>query len=306
QMAPRHILELSVEEQRKFIDSFDMVISDCDGVVWLLVGWIPGTGEAINALKEAGKSVKFVSNNSFRTDDQYMEKFDTIGARNVQHDDIVHPVKSIVRYLHGQSKGKQRVYSLMSLEANETLRKHGIEYESLQIKEHLTSATLVDHLAIDQPVDAVLFDIHLDMSYVELAKAIRHLQLNENCQLIAGGSDVIMPLADNLNVAGFYDFLQHVKRYTQREPTFLGKPSPILGEMLKSMYNITQPKRCIFVGDMLVQDVQFGKSCGFQSLLVLSGSLTIDDMHAASPEAQPDYYADSLADFVQLLKNVQT
>ncbi|XP_034119260.1 uncharacterized protein LOC133847166 [Drosophila sulfurigaster albostrigata] len=305
-MAPRHILELSVEEQRKFIDSFDMMISDCDGVVWLLVGWIPGTGEAINALKDAGKAVKFVSNNSFRTDDQYMEKFNTIGARNVQHDDIVHPVKSIVRYLHTLGKGKkQRVYSLMSLEANETLRKHGIEYESLQIKEHLTSATLVDYLAIDKPVDAVLFDIHLDMSYVELAKAIRHLQQNENCHLIAGGSDVIMPLADNLNVAGFYDFLQHVKRYTNREATYLGKPSPILGEMLKSMYNITQPERCIFVGDMLVQDVQFGKSCGFQSLLVLSGSLTIDDMHAAPPEAQPDYYADSLADLTQLLKNVQ-
>ncbi|KAH8387591.1 hypothetical protein KR093_008073, partial [Drosophila rubida] len=304
-MAPRHILQLSVEEQRNFIDSFDLMISDCDGVVWLLVGWIPGTGEAINALKDAGKSVKFVSNNSFRTDDQYMEKFATIGARNVQHDDVVHPVKSIVRYLHANNKAQLRVYSLMSLEANETLRKHGIEYESLQIKEHLTSATLVDHLAIEQPVDAVLFDIHLDMSYVELAKAIRHLQNNENCELIAGGSDVIMPLADNLNVAGFYDFLQHVKRYTNREATFLGKPSPILGDMLKSMYNITQPERCIFVGDMLVQDVQFGKSCGFQSLLVLSGSLTIEDMHAAPPEQQPDYYADSLADFVQLLKNVQ-
>lgn len=129
-MAPRHILDLSVEEQRSFIDSFDMVISDCDGVVWLLVGWIPGAGEAINALKNAGKSVKFVSNNSFRTDDQYMEKFDHIGAINVQHDDVVHPVKSIVRYLHKHKPGK-RVYSLMSLEANETLRKHGIEYESL-------------------------------------------------------------------------------------------------------------------------------------------------------------------------------
>ncbi|KAL7745365.1 hypothetical protein ACLKA6_015382 [Drosophila palustris] len=303
-MAPRHILELSVEEQRCFIDSFDMMISDCDGVIWLLVGWIPGTGEAINALKNAGKSIKFVSNNSFRTDDQYMEKFDRIGARNVQHDDIVHPVKSIVRYLHKNKPG-QRVYSLMSLEANETLRKHGIEYESLQIKEHLTSSTLVDYLAIDEPVDAVLFDIHLDLSYVELAKAIRHLQMNENCQLIAGGSDVIMPLADNLNVAGFYDFLQHVKRYTNREATFLGKPSPILGDMLKSMYNIEVPSRCIFVGDMLVQDVQFGKSCGFQSLLVLSGSLTKDDMDAAPLEAQPDYYADSLADFVQLLKNIE-
>ncbi|EDW27815.1 GL19811 [Drosophila persimilis] len=301
---PRHILELSQKEQRQFIDSFDMVISDCDGVVWMLVGWIPGTGAAVNALKSAGKQIKFVSNNSFRTDEQYMAKFKHIGANNVHDDDVVHPVKTIVRYLKKHRPG-QRVYSLMSLEANETLRKQGIDFESLQVKEHLTAASLVDHLSIDKPVGAVLFDIHLDMSYVELAKAIRHLQQNEDCQLIAGGSDVIMPLAENLNVAGFFDFLEHVKRYTQREATFLGKPSPILGEMFAEMFEITDPKRCIFIGDTLVQDVQFGKSCGYQSLLVLSGCLTKEDMFNAPVDAQPDYYADSLADFTQLLQNIQ-
>jgi len=163
----------------------------------------------------------------------------------------------------------------------------------------------LDHLAIEKPVGAVLFDIHLDLSYVELAKAIRHLQENEDCQLIAGGSDVIMPLAENLNVAGFFDFLEHVKRYTQREATFLGKPSPLLGEMFNEMFEIREPKRCIFIGDTLVQDVQFGKACGFQSLLVLSGCLTKEDMLNAPVEAQPDYYADSLADFTQLLENIK-
>ncbi|KAH8286993.1 hypothetical protein KR054_000418 [Drosophila jambulina] len=300
---PRHILELSLAEQRQFIESFDLVISDCDGVVWLLVGWIPGTGPAVNALKAAGKQIKFVSNNSFRSEEGYMEMFRHIGAKNVHEDDIVHPVKTIVRYLKKHKPG-ERVFSLMSLEANETLRKHNIEYESLNIKEHLTAASLVEHLAIEKPVGAVLFDIHLDLSYVELAKAIRHLQENEDCQLIAGGSDVIMPLAENLNVAGFFDFLEHVKRYTQREATFLGKPSPILGDMFGEMFEIRDPKRCIFIGDTLVQDVQFGKSCGYQSLLVLSGCLTKEDMLSAPVEAQPDYYADSLADFTQLLQNI--
>lgn len=163
----------------------------------------------------------------------------------------------------------------------------------------------MNYLAIEKPVGAVLFDIHLDMSYVELAKAIRHLQENPDCKLIAGGSDVIMPLAENLNVAGFFDFLEHVKRYTGREATFLGKPSPILGEMFGEMFEIGEPKRCIFIGDTLVQDVQFGKSCGFQSLLVLSGCLTKEDMLNAPVDAQPDYYADSLADFTQLLENLK-
>lgn len=170
----------------------------------------------------------------------------------------------------------------------------------------MTSATLVEKLVIEQPVEAVLFDIHLDMSYVELAKAIRHLQQNPDCLLIVGGDDVIMPLAKDLKVAGFYDFLEHVKRYTNREAIYLGKPSPLLGDMLKAKYEIEKPERCIFVGDMLVQDIQFGKACGFQTLFVLSGSLTKDDMIAAPPEAQPDYYANSLADFIQLFQNLKS
>ncbi|ALC48779.1 CG2680 [Drosophila busckii] len=303
-MSPRHILELSVEEQRAFSDSFDMVVSDCDGVLWLLDGWIPGTGEAINALKSAGKSIKFVSNNSFRSDEQYMEKFAHIGAEQVQHDDIVHPVKTMVRYLK-KHMPNQRVFSLMSLEANETLRKNGIEYESLEVNEHLTCAKMLDCLLIEKPCEAVLFDIHLDMSYVQLCKAIYHLQLNHACKLIAGGTDVIMPLTKDLNVPGFYFLLEHIQRFTKREPIYLGKPSPLLGDNLKEMFHIDEPSRCIFVGDMLVQDIQFGKSLGFQSLLVLSGSQTKEDMLAAEPEAQPDYYADSLADFIQLLKNIE-
>lgn len=36
---PRHILELTAQEKQKFLDSFDTVLSDCDGecLIWCLV-----------------------------------------------------------------------------------------------------------------------------------------------------------------------------------------------------------------------------------------------------------------------------
>ena len=79
----RHILDLNAEERTNFINSFDIVLSDCDGVVWLVSGAIPRTGEAINLLKAAGKTVKFVSNNSERSDEEYLKKFKTIGVADV-------------------------------------------------------------------------------------------------------------------------------------------------------------------------------------------------------------------------------
>ena len=82
----RHILALNAEEKQNFLNSFDIILSDCDGVVWMVAGTlIPNTGEAINLLKKAGKDIKFVSNNSVRSNEEYLRKFKAIGAENIKN-----------------------------------------------------------------------------------------------------------------------------------------------------------------------------------------------------------------------------
>ena len=80
----RNILDLNVSERRQFLNSFDTVLSNTEGVVWLISGNIPRTGEAINLLKKNGKIVLFVSNNSQRSDEEYIAKFKTIGVTDVK------------------------------------------------------------------------------------------------------------------------------------------------------------------------------------------------------------------------------
>lgn len=104
--------------------------------------------------------------------------------------------------------------------------------------------------------------------------------------------------------SGFGDFLDTLRRFTRREPTIVSKPALLLGEILKDVYKLTEPKRCLFVGDSLKNDVRFGRDCGFQTLLVLSGSTPIEEMRAASAEDQPHFYADGMADFIQLYDNI--
>ena len=79
-----HILKLSVKEQKEFFNSFDVVMCDCDGVMWMIASPLPRTGEAVNALKAAGKQVLFVTNNSMRSDDDYVHKFVGIGVKDFQ------------------------------------------------------------------------------------------------------------------------------------------------------------------------------------------------------------------------------
>lgn len=61
------------------------------------------------------------------------------------------------------------------------------------------------------------------------------------------------------------------------------------------------PKRALFIGDALVQDIQFGISCGFQTLFVLTGATTKEQMLTLPEELKPDFYADGMVDFLKIL-----
>lgn len=66
--------DLPKEEVINWIKSFDNIFFDCDGVIWSLYGPIPGSCEVVNKLKENGKNVFYVTNNSLHTRVELLEK----------------------------------------------------------------------------------------------------------------------------------------------------------------------------------------------------------------------------------------
>ncbi|XP_039958624.1 4-nitrophenylphosphatase-like [Bactrocera tryoni] len=297
-----HILKLSAEEQKEFVNSFDVVLCDCDGVMWMIAAPLPRTGEAVNALKDDGKQVFFVSNNSVRLDEEYVNKFTNIGVKDFQANDIMHPVKAML-YCIKKHNINQPVFSLCSAHGNETLRRGGVDVRTLVTKEDVEIATLDKITRPEQKMGAVLYDTNLNLTYAQIAAATRYLA-DKDCHFIAGGTDWLLPITADLTLPGFCDFLDTLKRFSGREPTIVSKPAVLLGETLKDVYKLADPKRCLFVGDSLPCDICFGLNCGFQTLLVLSGSTPIEEMWQASAEDQPHFYADSIVDFIELYANI--
>ncbi|XP_067641461.1 uncharacterized protein [Eurosta solidaginis] len=298
----QHILKLSPKEQKDFIKSFDVVICDCDGVIWLIMAPIPNTAEAVNVLKADGKRVIFVSNNSLRTDEDYFKKFTNIGVKNFEKDHIIHPAKSMVQYIKKHNI-KPTVFSLCSDQLNKTMRKGGIEIITLDTKEHLDLAALANITTPKQKVGAVICDINVNLNYAQICAGIRYLE-DKDCVLLAGGSDWILPLTPDLNIPGFVYILKTITKFAHKEALIVAKPSTILSDIVKEVYDLKDPKRCLFVGDSLTHDIRFGLDSGFQTLLVLTGSTQIEELMGASEEQQPDYYADGLADFIKLYGNL--
>lgn len=66
--------KLTKEEVRQFINSFDTVLTDCDGVLWLENNIIDKSPEVIHRLRELGKKVFYITNNSTKLRDEFVQK----------------------------------------------------------------------------------------------------------------------------------------------------------------------------------------------------------------------------------------
>ena len=64
---------------KDFFNSFDTVLTDCDGVLWKGPKALPNSAETISTLQKLGKKVIFVTNNATKTRDEYLAKCSSLG-----------------------------------------------------------------------------------------------------------------------------------------------------------------------------------------------------------------------------------
>ncbi|XP_073835490.1 glycerol-3-phosphate phosphatase [Musca autumnalis] len=301
---PKNILQLTADEKRKFLDSFDFVFSDIDGVVWNVTDTIDGSGDGFNALREAGKKLTFITNNSVRPEEQCVEKLKR-NKIDIDAHDLIHPSKSIIEYLKS-IKFEGTIYAIASESIKNALKKEG--FQILEGPHEIVEESfrdLMGHVISRDPVKAVVIDFDFNLTMTTMMKAHFYLR-RPDCLLIGGATDYALPVTKDLSVLGPGGFLKVLEDASRKEMLCFGKPGKALADSLLKRYNIQDPCRALMIGDMLDQDIRFGKRCGFQTLLVLSGGLKVEEvMKLTDPNVIPNYYANSMKDFVEFINDIK-
>lgn len=156
-----------------------------------------------------------------------------------------------------------------------------------------------------EPVKAVVIDFDFKLTLTKMLKANFYLR-KPDCLLIGGATDYLFPINKDLSILGPGGFLKVLEDTSRKEMLVFGKPGKALAEVLTKRYNIKDPSRALMIGDMLDQDIRFGRSCGFQTLLVLSGGIQLEElMTQTDPNVIPDYYTNSMFDFVEFMRDVK-
>lgn len=259
---------------------------------------IDGIPETLQKLRDLGKKMFFVTNNSTKSRAGYKKKFDGLGL-DIPSEEIFSSSFAAAAYLE-QTKFKEsgkKVYIIGEVGICEELDLIDIPW----IGGPLDNDKAPDMgpggmLHQDKDVGAVIVGFDRTVNYYKIQYAQLCINENEKCEFIATNLDAVTHLTDAQEWAGNGSMVGAIKGCTGQEPTVVGKPSPLMIDYLCDKLSLERHRICM-VGDRLDTDVLFGTENGLQSLLVLSDVTSEEKLLSEENTITPDYYADTINDF---------
>lgn len=283
----------------ELLDKTDVFIFDCDGVIWKGDTLIEGVPAVLKMLKDAGKKIFFVTNNSTKSRKGYLGKFRSLGLDMAEAEDIFSSSFAAAAYLE-QTKFKEtgkKVYIIGEVGIEEELDLIGVPWigggsdagKKIELKSGYA-------LPYDKDVGAVIVGFDREINYHKIQYAQLCINENPGCEFIATNLDAVTHLTDAQEWAGNGAMTGAIKGCTGREPTLVGKPSPLMIDYIVEKYGCDRERICM-VGDRLDTDILFGQNNGLLSCLTLSGVTTEEKLLSDANQIKPDYYVDSIADY---------
>ncbi|KAH8379403.1 hypothetical protein KR009_004694 [Drosophila setifemur] len=305
-----NLLELSSAKVTEWLGSFDSVITDCDGVLWIYGKALDGAADVMNQFKAMGKSIYFCTNNSTKTRAELLKKGVELGF-NITESGIISTAHATAAYLKRRNFSK-RVFVIGSEGITQELDAVGIKHTAIgpdPMKGTLPEF-MAQHLKLESDIGAVVVGFDEHFSFPKMMKAASYLD-NKDCLFVATNTDERFPMP-NMIVPGSGSFVRAIQTCAEREPTVIGKPNPEICESLIKR-KLINPARTLMIGDRANTDILLGYNCGFQTLLVGSGIHQLADVEqwklSKNPEDKkliPDVYLPKLGDLLSGIVDAQT
>jgi 4-nitrophenyl phosphatase len=237
---------------------------DLDGVVWKMDTPIEGSVDAVARLRSLGHELRFVTNNSSLSREQYLEKLARLGIKAIREEIITSAMAAATLVRRGD-----RVLAIGERGLLEELEAVGAE---LVVPNSLEDA---------EGVDCVVLGWYRQFDYSDMSNAC--VAIRSGARFIATNADPTYPL-ERLVVPGTGALVASVATATGTQPIVAGKPEDPMVELLKPLL----ASDTIMVGDRLSTDGRFAARLGVDFGLVSSGIREEHDpgipvsLHAAS------------------------
>jgi 4-nitrophenyl phosphatase len=241
-------------EQLNKINGF---VIDMDGVLYRGRSRLPGADRLLDTLQQADVPFVLLTNNSTLTVEQYVAKLADMDIQ-VEANRIITSAVATGVFLAERAEPGARVYMIGMDGVREALESRGFA------------------LSAESP-GYVVVGLDRSFSYDKLRTAT--LAIRAGAEFVGTNPDRTFPSERGLE-PGTGAILAAIQAATGTAPHVVGKPQP---EVFRSALKLlgTEPHETAMIGDRLSTDIAGGARAGLQTILVLTGVTTRDDLSAA-------------------------
>jgi len=257
-----------------------LFLFDMDGTIYLDGKIFDGTLELMRKIKNNGGRYVFITNNSSHSLDFYVNKIRNYNIE-VDRDNFYTSTLATIGYLKKNYDGKL-VYCMGTRSLVSELLDAGINVTTRYNKN----------------TDVVLLGYDTELNYNKLRIVSKLLTINKNIAYIATHSDYVCPV-DFGFVPDCGAMVDMIELSTGRRPIFIGKPHATMINFVLEKFNV---EKCdaVMIGDRLYTDIAAGLNAGVDTICVLSGETTKEDI--LNSEIKPDYVMQDVKEILQNIK----
>lgn len=253
-----------------------LFLLDMDGTIYLDDRLFDGTAEFLAHVQAIGGRAMYLTNNSSKSVESYVDKLARMGLRAAP-EDFLTSVNATVLYLRG--KNHRKIYAFGTASFRQQLRQGGLP--------------VTDVLAED--IDCLCMGFDTELTFQKLEDAC--ILLNRGVEYVATNPDWVCPTWYG-SVPDCGSVAEMLHRATGRRPRFIGKPEPDMVELAVKETDFTK-EQTILLGDRLYTDIKSGVRAGVDTVLVLSGEATLKDL--AASDVKPTYVMKDIREFLNNL-----
>ncbi len=258
-----------------------LFLLDMDGTLYIDQTLFKGSANFLHTVKKYGGTYFYLTNNSSKSVDAYIQKLCGMGISCVQQD-FVTSTDALIAYLCGHTP-----YHLC------------YAFGTKSFRDQLAQAQIpvTDHLCDN--IDCLLIGFDTELTFQKIEDAC--ILLNRGVDFIATNPDWVCPTRYGY-VPDCGSVCEMLFRATGRHPLVIGKPQPAMVQLAVQRAGIP-PEQTVLVGDRLYTDIAAGANAGIDTVFVLSGEGTAQDLQASS--VQPTWVLQDIGALLDIWEQYQ-
>ena len=258
-----------------------LFLLDLDGTLYVSEKIIGKSLEFLDAVVENGGKYMFLTNNSSKSVDTYIERLNKIGFKAAE-DNFFTSAQATAYYIEKKHGKNKRTYVVGTESFKKSLLKDGFN--------------ITDEL--EDGIELLVVGFDTELTYKKLEEAC--ILIHRGVEYIATNPDLACPSQ--------YGFIPDcgaitacIEAATGKKPHYAGKPDPTMVYMAAEKSGFSLDEACM-IGDRLYTDIAIGNNAGITSVAVLTGETTREEIAGAKGELVPDVVCDSIDDVYYMIK----